>query len=226
MLTSADKQRGMTLLELIISLVVAGGMMALGLPAAGDWVDANRIKATADSMLNGLQLAKMEAVRQNTFSRFSLIDTPTFSTVPGVGGQAGDWEICTADSTGSFVGNRDQVWLATENGTPVRIGVSTAALSTQNFNLPLAAGVGLTGYVDTSAGLVGCQGTTTATINTNVSFDAMGRVSTSNITSNVTRIDILNARMGNAQKRLVITINPQGQIKLCNPASLDPNQRC
>ncbi len=225
--TFATPQRGMTLLEVIISLVVAGGMMALGLPVAGDWVDANRIKATADSMLNGLQLAKMEAVRQNTFSRFSLIDTPTFSAAAGVGGQAGDWEICTANTTtGSFVGNRGQVWLATENGTPVRIGVSTAALSAQNFNQPLAAGAGLTGYVDTSAGLDGCQGTTAATINTNVTFDAMGRVSTTNITPNVTRIDILNARTGNAQKRLVITINPQGQIKLCNPASLDPNQRC
>ncbi|MFY9261471.1 MAG: prepilin-type N-terminal cleavage/methylation domain-containing protein [Gallionella sp.] len=227
MLTLTDKQQGMTLLEVIISLVVAGGMMALGLPVAGDWIDANRIKATADSMLNGLQLTKMEAVRRNTRSRFVLTDTPTFSALPNVGGQAGDWEMCTADSTGSFVGNRDQVWRATENGTPVRIGVSTAALATQNFNQPLAAGAGLTGYPDTSpAPQLGCQGTTATTINTNVTFDAMGRVFTGNLTPNVTRIDILNARTGNAQKRLVITINPQGQIKLCNPASLDPNQRC
>jgi hypothetical protein len=57
-------------------------------------------------------------------------------------------------------------------------------------------------------------------------FDAMGRAAATNYTSNVTRIDILNARPNNNAKRLVITINPQGQIKMCNPASQDTNQQC
>lgn len=226
MLTLAHKQQGMTLIELVISMVLVGGMMALAVPAVGDWTDANRIRVTADSILNGLQLAKMEAVRKNTRTRFVLTDTATYSTVAGGGGQAGDWEICIADNTGSLVGNRGQAWVATENGTPVKIGVSTAALSAQNFTQPLAAGAGLTGYVDTSTTQFGCQGTTSTTINTNVMFDAMGRVSTGNVTANVTRIDILNSRPNNKDKRLVIMINPQGQIKLCNPASQDPNQRC
>lgn len=220
MLTLAHKQQGMTLIELVIGMVLVGGMMTLAVPAIGDWSDANRIRATADYMLNGLQLAKMEAVRQNTRSRFVLTDTPTFSTVAGVGGQAGDWEICVADNTGSMVGNQGQVWINTEIGTPPKIGVSTAALTTQNFAQPLAAGAGLTGLVGA------CVGTTAATINTNVMFDAMGRVPLSNVTPNVTRIDILNSRPNNSNKRLVITISPQGQIKLCNPASQDPNQRC
>jgi type IV fimbrial biogenesis protein FimT len=218
MLTSANKQWGMTLLEVIISLVVAGGMMALAVPSVGDWIDANRVKATADSMLNGLQLTKMEAVRRNARARFSLTDSPIFDAVTG--GQEGDWEICNAQYSGSFVGGQDQVWIATENGTPVKVGVSTAALSTQNYATPLAAGAGLTGYP------AKCAGTTAADTNTNVTFDAMGRVSTLNVTSNVTRIDILNSRPNNNNKRLVILINPQGQIRMCNPASQDPNQRC
>ncbi|MDD2776905.1 MAG: GspH/FimT family pseudopilin [Gallionella sp.] len=218
MLTSANKQQGMTLLEVIISLVLAGGMMALAVPSVADWIDVSRIKATADSMLNGLQLAKMEAVRHNARARFYLTDNPTFD--PATGGQGGDWEICNAQYSGSFVGGQGQVWLATENGTPVKIGVSTDLLAAQDYATPLAAGSGLTGYAAV------CAGTTAADTNANVTFDAMGRASNISVTSNVTRIDILNSRPNNNDKRLVIIINPQGQIKLCNPASQDPNQRC
>lgn len=218
-----NQQQGMTLVELVISMALVGGMMALAVPAVGDWSDANRVKATGDSMLNGLQLAKMEAVRQNTRARFVLTDTPTFTTA--LGGQAGDWEVCTADNAGSFLNNQGQVWFGTEVGTPARVGISTAALATQNYATPLAAGTGLTGFVPPAG--TQCAGTTAADTNVNVTFDAMGRMATTNlIAPSITRIDILNARPNNANKRLVIIINPQGQIKLCNPASQDPNQRC
>ncbi len=221
MLVSAHKQIGASLLEVVLAMAVMGTMIGLSIPAAADWADSNRIKATADAMINGLELAKMEAVRRNTRTRFTLTDTATFSTTAG--GQSGDWELCIADSSGSYVdsvtglGNVEQSWTATEVGKPSKIGVSTATLTGQNFNTPLAVGAGLTGKA------AGCVGTTTATTNVNVTFDAMGR---SAATTNITRIDILNARSGNDKKRLVITINTQGQIKLCNPASMDVNQRC
>lgn len=221
MLVVARRQAGASLLELVIAIAVMAGMIGLSIPAVSDWADNNRIKATADAMISGLQLAKMEAVRRNTQARFALTDTPTFTTAAG--GQSGDWEVCVADSSGSYFdtqtgrGNIEQVWSATEVGTPSKIGVSTAALTGQNFNTALAAGVGLTGKA------AGCVGTTTATTNINVTFDAMGRSTTA---GNITRIDILNSRANNSNKRLVITINPQGQIKLCNPASSDVNQQC
>lgn len=216
MLSSVPKQTGATLLELVMAIAIVGVMMTFAIPAVVDWADNNRIKATADAMINGLQLAKMEAVRQNTQARFILTDTPTFTTAAG--GQAGDWEVCVADNTGSYIGNQGQFWIGTEVGsTPPKIGVSTAALTGQVYTTPLTAGAGLTGLVGA------CVGTTTATTNINVTFDAMGR---SRAATNITRIDILNARPNNAKKRLVITINPQGQIKLCNPASMDVNQQC
>ena len=215
MLISAHKQLGVTLLELMIAIAVLGAMIGLSIPAVSDWADNNRIKATADAMMNGLQKARMEAVRQNTPARFVLTDTPTYNVTAG--GQAGDWEICTADNTGSFVGNRGNFWYNTEVGNPPKIGISTAVLSGQNFNTPLAAGAGLTGLA------IGCVGTTAATTNVNVTFDAMGRTMGA---TNITRIDILNSRPNNSKKRLVITINTQGQVHLCNPASLDANMRC
>lgn len=210
MLTQADKQAGATLIELVIAMAVMAVMIGMSIPAVSDWAENNRMKATADSLINGLQMAKMDAVRQNTFAQFVLTDTATYTTAAG--GQSGDWEVCTADNKGTFPGNQGQFWIATEVGVPPKIGVSTAALTGQNYATPLTAGAGLTGQA------AGCVGT-----NIHVTFDAMGQATAA---GNITRIDILNARTGNSKKRLVITINPQGQIKLCNPASLDVNQQC
>lgn len=206
MLVQAYKQSGATMLELVIAMAVMAVMIGMSIPAVSDWAENNRIKATADAMLNGLQMAKMDAVRQNTFAQFVLTDTSA------VGGQSGDWEVCTADNAGNFPGNQGQFWIATEVGVPAQIGVSTSPLTGQTYTTPLAAGAGLTGQ---TAGCVGA--------NIHVTFDAMGQ---STAAGNITRIDILNARTNNSKKRLVITINPQGQIKLCNPASLDVNQQC
>ncbi len=215
MLSSARQQRGVTLLELIIALSVLAAAISMSIPAVSDWADNNRIKATADAMINGLQKARMEAVRQNVPARFVLTDTPTYNATAG--GQSGDWEICTSDNNGSFVGNRGNFWYNTEVGKPPKIGVSTAALTGQVFTTPLAAGAGLTGLGNN------CVGTTPATSNVNVTFDAMGRTMG---TGNITRIDILNSRPNNSNKRLVITISSQGQVDLCNPASLDVNLKC
>lgn len=221
MLDLPAKQMGVTLLEIIIALVVVSVMITLSIPAVSGWADHNRLKATADAIIDGLQLAKMEAVRRNTLARFVLTDTPSFTAANG--GQAGDWEVCISD-TGSYLNNKVQGWAGTEVGTPAKIGMSTVALANQNFATPLAAGAGLTGYVPPLN--TTCAGTTVANTNANVTFDAMGRVSNTNIVSNITRIDILPARAENAKKRLVIIINPQGQIKMCNPASQDVNQQC
>lgn len=206
-------QQGLTLIELIIAMAVTGTMLTLAIPAVANWSDNNRMKATADALLSGLQLAKMEAVRRNTRAQFALTDAPA------AGGQSGNWEICIADSLGGFV-IQGSSWWATEVGTATRIGVSTSTLTGQNFATPLAAGAALTGYLD------GCVGSSVASTNVNVTFDPLGRIAANTITPSITRIDILNARPDNAKRRLVIRINPQGQIKLCNPASGDANQRC
>ncbi len=205
-------QRGLTLIELIISLALVGTMITLAIPAVGNWSDNNRMKATADALLSGLNLAKMEAVRRNTRAKLVLTDNATAT------GKGADWEICVANNLGSFAGNQGQVWVGTEVGTATQVGISTA--TAQNYNTPLTAGAGLAGYP------AGCTGTTAADTNPNVTFDAMGRIAANTVISSVTRIDILNARPDNANRRLVIRINPQGQIKLCNPASGDVNQRC
>lgn len=68
------KQRGFTLIELAVALTVMALLLMLGAPGYGRWVQNQRVRAAAESIQSGLQLAKAEAIKRNTAVRFSLVD--------------------------------------------------------------------------------------------------------------------------------------------------------
>lgn len=60
-----SSQRGATLVELLIGIAIVGLLMAVGLPSYTAWIQNTKIRTAAESVLNGLQLARAEAVRRN-----------------------------------------------------------------------------------------------------------------------------------------------------------------
>lgn len=85
MLTAAKAQKGMTLIELLIGLVIVALLLALGMPSFRTWLQNVQIRNTAESFSNGLQLAKAQAVRTNTNVQFIITDsTPDITSVDGV----------------------------------------------------------------------------------------------------------------------------------------------
>lgn len=75
-------QRGVTLIEFLIAFVILGILIAAGVPAFRDWIVNTQVRATADSVNDGLQQARSEAVRTNCLVAFVITSTA-----------GGGWEV-------------------------------------------------------------------------------------------------------------------------------------
>jgi len=60
----ATRNVGITLLELMIGLAIAGIVVALGVPAFGRWLAAEQVQDRAEALLHALDLARSEAVKR------------------------------------------------------------------------------------------------------------------------------------------------------------------
>jgi prepilin-type N-terminal cleavage/methylation domain-containing protein len=91
---AARNSMGFTLVELMITVVIAAILLGLGLTSIRYMLISARTKSTADSILAGLQLARAEAIRRNAPVRFQLLNTMD--------------DACVASATG-------QVWAVTQS---------------------------------------------------------------------------------------------------------------
>lgn len=81
-----NREHGFTLIELMIGIAIMAIVLALAMPGYKAWIQNTRIRNTAESIQNGLQVARSEAVRRNAAVRFVL-------------GAGSDWTVgCVAAS--------------------------------------------------------------------------------------------------------------------------------
>jgi type IV fimbrial biogenesis protein FimT len=184
-------QRGVTLIELMIAVAVVTLLLALGTSSFSLWLKNSQTRSAAEAVQNGLQLARAEAVKRNSFVRFELTDST---------GQIA-WNVgCVTVTSTPDCPATIQSRTAAEGGGNARVGISTVAIPVPapagQYANALAAGSGL------PAG---------------VTFDGFGRVPTANIGSDLARIDVTNAASA-AARRLVITVGSGGQVRMCDPA--------
>ena len=90
--------RGFSLIELIVGMAILGILMSIGIPAFSDWMRNARVRTTAESVLNGLQLARAEAVRRNTTVGLYLVTTTTSACALSTAGP--NWIVSFTDPTG------------------------------------------------------------------------------------------------------------------------------
>lgn len=79
------KAKGFTLIEFMIAVTIIGILFGLGIPSFRAWLQNAQIRTATESMQNGLQLARQEAVRRNTNVEFVLANiVPTTLNVNGI----------------------------------------------------------------------------------------------------------------------------------------------
>lgn len=66
------KSSGFSLIELMIGLVILAIAMAVGMPSYSQWIQNSQIRNAAESLQNGMQRARAEAVSRNINIAFTL----------------------------------------------------------------------------------------------------------------------------------------------------------
>lgn len=81
MLTAARRQTGVTIIELMIAVVLLSLLVGIGVPTFRSWIQNSQVRTGADAVLNGIQLARAEAIRRNKPVEFILRDGTDWSVV-------------------------------------------------------------------------------------------------------------------------------------------------
>jgi type IV fimbrial biogenesis protein FimT len=63
---------GMTIIELLIGLVIIGVLLGLGVPSFSAWMQNLQVRNAAETIFNGLQLARANAVQRNKSVSFTM----------------------------------------------------------------------------------------------------------------------------------------------------------
>lgn len=124
----AQPQRGFTLIEVLIGVTIVAIVLSLGMPSMYSWLQSSQIRNAAEAIQNGLQLAKVEAVRRNTGVQFNLTELGT----TGVS----NWSVTCATPTADCPGpgmplTEIQKYPASEGAPSAQV---SAAQATITFN--------------------------------------------------------------------------------------------
>lgn len=82
--------RGFTALESLIVVAIVGMILAAGMPSAVEFISNNRLRTAAEQYRDGLNLARMEAIRRNATINFVpsaagwLVQLPAVGQTPAV----------------------------------------------------------------------------------------------------------------------------------------------
>lgn len=151
---------GYTLIEVVVGVAILGILLAVGIPNMANWIMANKARAASEFYLDGLSMARRQAVTHNARSRFVL--------TPGTNGQF-DWRVDLCfPAPGTPCADDEGNWstaAAPSSGDPEgaagfrSVFRSAASLPPSDVLIPVVAPAGASavyftevGWVDTTTG--------------------------------------------------------------------------
>lgn len=207
MLKRLSLQRGISLIETMVVVVIMAIILATAAPNFSAWIAGSRIRATAESLLAGLQYARSEATTRNTLVRFQLTTSLDASCARSSSGA--NWVVDVVDTANDSVEHQCdaapsdtvapsilQVRAATEAGGRVRVNAGADQVI---FN---------------GLGRQAPSGPSTPPANVNIDITPSGASGQC-------------AAAGGKVTCLRVAISTAGQVRMCNPnaATGDP-QAC
>lgn len=92
-------ERGVTLIELMIGLAIVALVLFVAVPSFGIFLQNAQIRNAAGSALDGLQLARNEAIRRNVPVQFEFVSDLTAACAPSATSLA--WVVSQSDPAGA-----------------------------------------------------------------------------------------------------------------------------
>lgn len=191
-------QRGATLIELMVALVIMSVLFGLGAQSYSAWIQNQQIRTAAESVLNGLQITRSEAVKNNARGRFVLCALP-----------APSWEVLAASAPAP----QPAASLACGAGSNAAAGeVRIQERSAQEGSRNVAAA----DQVNAGATTATFGGDGRLTTNADGSA-ALSQINFTNPTAGTC------VAAGGAIRCLRVLLNVGGQARLCDPALVAAN---
>lgn len=192
------KQKGFSIIELAVVLVVIGMMLMGAMPTISEWLRNAKLRNQAEAVQSGIQQARNEAVRRNQPITFYLVSGDSANTLD---------DSCAVSASGTS-------WVISVRTPAGACDAAPAVTSTDNTNpLIVRTHVGADGASGVSVSGVASDGTTAAS---SVTFDAFGRAS-----GGLTRVNIAYATSKTTDRPLRVDISPAGMVRMCDTAITD-----
>jgi len=129
---SARRQRGVTLVEVAVVMTIAAVLYTQAVPMFTNWVGNSQTRTAAESVLNGLQMARAEAVRRNRMVQFVVTDGASSSWLVGCANPV-DGGTADVDDPGDCLGVI-QARAALEASAQPQLAMVPAAATTITFD--------------------------------------------------------------------------------------------
>ena len=188
------RQRGVTIIEVMIAIAIVAVLLMQGVPSFRTWLQNAGIRTAAESILNGLQLARAEAVKNNALVAFTL-------------GTGSAWTVGCVVTDRDGDGNVDCPAIIQDR--PASDGTSKATISLSEVD-STGAEVGASAFVGRVA-FNGSGRVVTGTSNLSPSTNGTYKVAMGNTSDTC-------VSAGGTMRCLRIIVTPGGQIRMCDPA--------
>lgn len=201
MAARVDRMRGISLIELMITVTILAVLVVLGLPSFQTWLQNTQIRNAAESISAGIQRARMEAVRRNQNVRFTLVtltDAKTMDNSCAASAAGGSWVISLDDPA------------------------SNCAAAASDASAPRIVDKRAAGDASLSAA-VSAVAEDGATAASTLIFNGFGRVTAA---GQIARVDVGSTASG-SYRTLRVEVSAGGAVRVCDPGvsdSADPRK--